>query len=116
MDGSPFLLVPEVAALLRVRTSTVYSWTRQVGPDAVPCYRAGKALVFDRDEVLVWFRSVQRHNTPGVVTRPRRIRRMPGRRRSLVNSGEADATELRQVASRLARRSPQRTEQHPGRY
>ncbi len=76
MDASPFLLVPEVATLLRVRTSTIYGWTRKIGPDAIPCYRAGKCLVFDRDEVLAWFRSVQRHNTQGPPSRPRRIRRM----------------------------------------
>lgn len=50
----------EVAALLRVPLSRVYDWTRQVGTEALPRYRAGKRLVFLRDEVLAWFTETQR--------------------------------------------------------
>jgi len=57
---SPFLTVHEAASLLRVPVSRIYDWTRQVGPEAIPCYRAGKRLVFDREEVLGWFRETQR--------------------------------------------------------
>jgi predicted DNA-binding transcriptional regulator AlpA len=58
---SPFVTVPEVAALLRVPRSWVYEQTRQVGAEAIPCYRAGKRLVFDAGEVLAWFRQTYRH-------------------------------------------------------
>lgn len=57
---SPYLTVPELGAVLRVPVSTVYTWTRQVGPDTIPCYLAGKRLVFDREEVLAWFKRTQR--------------------------------------------------------
>ena len=60
MPDSPFLRVDEVAALLRVPRSRVYEWTRRVGDDAIPRYRAGKHLVFLADEVLAWFRETQR--------------------------------------------------------
>ncbi len=60
-SGSPFLTVPELAALLRVPVSWVYEQTRRIGPDAIPCYRAGKRLVFDREEALAWFQETQRH-------------------------------------------------------
>ena len=42
MDGSPFLTVPELAAVLRVSTETVHEWTRRRGPDAVPRVRLGR--------------------------------------------------------------------------
>jgi excisionase family DNA binding protein len=54
---SPFLYVTEVALLLRVPISRVYEWSRT---RTIPCYRAGKRLTFDREEVLAWFRESQR--------------------------------------------------------
>jgi len=69
--GSPFLTVPEAAALLRVPLSWVYERTRQ--PDGIPCYRAGRTLVFDREEVLRWFRETCRHRLlPGDRRRRKR--------------------------------------------
>jgi excisionase family DNA binding protein len=70
--ASPFLTVPEVAALLRVPTSRVYEWTRRVGPDAIPRYRAGKHLTFLSDEVMRWFTTTQRID----LNRGLRTRRM----------------------------------------
>ena len=75
-SGSPFLTVPELAALLRVPVSWVYEQSRRVGSDAVPCYRAGKRLVFDREEVLAWFLETQRRQLLPVDRRRRR--RAPG--------------------------------------
>lgn len=81
--NSPFLTVQELAPLLRVPVSRVYDWTRQVGPDPIPAYRGGKRLLFDRDEVLAWFKRTQA--TAGrLVARarrlPPRIRRRPPHR------------------------------------
>ena len=67
---SPYLTVLELAALLRVPLSRVYEWTRMRGPDAIPSYRAGKKLVFDREEVTVWFKRTQRRD-PLVLARGR---------------------------------------------
>jgi predicted DNA-binding transcriptional regulator AlpA len=75
-SGSPFLTVPELAALLRVPVSWVYEHSRRVGPDTIPCYRAGKRLVFDREEVLAWFLETQRRQLLPVDRR--RKRRAPG--------------------------------------
>ncbi len=72
---SPFLTVQELAPLLRVPVSRVYDWTRRVGPDPIPAYRGGKRLLFDREEVLAWFRRTQ-----ATTARPiARVRRLPAR-------------------------------------
>jgi excisionase family DNA binding protein len=60
VPDSPFLTVPEVAALLRVPISRVYEWTRRLGPDTIPRYRAGRHLTFLSDEVMRWFTTSQR--------------------------------------------------------
>lgn len=75
-SGSPFLTVPELAALLRVPVSWVYEHSRRIGSDAIPCYRAGKRLVFDRAEVLAWFLETQRRQLLPIDRRRRR--RAPG--------------------------------------
>ena len=76
MSDSPFLMVPEVARLLRVPTSRVYEWTRT---RAAPCYKPGKAILFDRDEIEAWFRKTQRLEAPSPFSR--RLRRVPARAR-----------------------------------
>lgn len=80
---SPFLTVEELAPLLRVPISRIYDWTRHVGPDAIPAYRGGKRLLFDRDEVMTWFKRTQA-TVARSVTRarrlPPRIRRRPASR------------------------------------
>ncbi len=70
--ASVFLAVPEVAALLGVPVSRVYSWTRQVGPDAIPCYGGAKRLRFVAEEVLAWDRRVNRREFRSVDRRRRR--------------------------------------------
>jgi excisionase family DNA binding protein len=70
-EPSPFLTVAEVAALLRVPRSRVYTWTRA---RAVPCYRAGRRFTFDAAEVLAWFRQTQRvDGQTAATTRSRRL-------------------------------------------
>src|SRR3972149_1404767 len=56
MDGSPFLTVPELAAVLLVSTETVHEWTRRPGPDAVPRVRLGRGYGFDLQDVVRWLK------------------------------------------------------------
>ncbi len=82
-NPSPFLTVPELAALLRVTPNTVYSWTQRVGPEAIPRYRAGKRLVFDEVEAVRWFRETQAVGGTargGLLGGPARPSRRRGRR------------------------------------
>ncbi len=65
------LTVPELAVLLRVPLSRVYEWTRSVGPNSVPSYRAGRRVVFQRAEALGWFFRTQRRGEMPVVRRGR---------------------------------------------
>jgi len=60
MPDSPFLTVSDVAALLRVPVSWVYSQTARRGNSSIRRYRAGRHLVFVEREVLDWFTSTQR--------------------------------------------------------
>ncbi len=69
---SPFLTVPEISRLLRVPCSLVYEWTRT---RAIPCYQAGKRLLFDWDEVLTWYKQTYRRE--GQYPGARRVRRAP---------------------------------------
>ncbi len=69
---SVFLTVPEVAALLGVPVSRVYSWTRQAGPDAIPCYGGAKRLRFIAEEVLAWDKRANRRELRPVDRRRRR--------------------------------------------
>ena len=88
--SSPFVTVRETASLLRVPLSWVYERTRQ--PDGIPCYRAGKALVFDREEVLRWFRETCRHRLlPGDR---RRRKRAPNTRPEGLRAKKAAPTRL----------------------
>lgn len=84
---SPFLLVEEIAGLLRVPVSRIYEWTRAVGADSIPAYRGGKRLLFDPAEVLAWFKRAQAVARPT----PARARRMPRIRRRRVPKVEARA-------------------------
>jgi excisionase family DNA binding protein len=62
MTDSPFLTVDEVAALLRVPVRWVYEQTCRVRPDSIPRYKAGKRWLFDRGEVLMWFKQTYQPN------------------------------------------------------
>jgi len=50
-DRSALLTVPEVARLLRVRESTIYTW---VETGALPTVRVGRLLRFERAEIDAW--------------------------------------------------------------
>jgi excisionase family DNA binding protein len=64
---SPYLTVLELADILRVPLSRVYEWTRERGVEAIPSYRAGKRLVFDREEVMAWFKRTQRRDSAALI-------------------------------------------------
>ena len=55
MDSSDlpgYLLVDEVAALLRTPKNTLYAWRKNgTGP---PASRIGRRLLYPRDELLAW--------------------------------------------------------------
>ena len=87
-DSSPFLTVPEVAALLRQPISWVYEQSRM---HLIPSYKGGKRLLFDREEVLAWFKEAhQRGPLPNTLLGSRRGKRA-GRVRVSVSRGVAVA-------------------------
>jgi len=55
-DAGRLLTVDEIADLLRVPRSWVYSRTRQTGPGSIPHLKAGKYCRFERRAVLTWLR------------------------------------------------------------
>jgi hypothetical protein len=79
--GVSLLTVPELAALLRVPVSRVYEWSRAIGPDSIPSYRAGKRIVFERDEAVEWFFKTQRRDGMSARARGNQSLLTPHRRR-----------------------------------
>ena len=53
-ESTELLTVPEVAGLLRVRESTVYTWSET---GVLPTYRLGRLLRFDRGQIQAWLAS-----------------------------------------------------------
>ncbi len=60
MFEAEFLTVREVARLLRVRESTIYTWA---GTGALPSVRVGRLLRFQPDEIQTWI--VERSSSTG---------------------------------------------------
>jgi excisionase family DNA binding protein len=54
MNDPFFLTLPEAAALLRVKVTTVYDWVHQ---RKVPFRKHGSRVIFRRDELLAWSES-----------------------------------------------------------
>lgn len=48
--------VNELAEILGVPPSWLYSRTRLSGPDSIPCLRVGKYVKFDLDKVMDWIK------------------------------------------------------------
>lgn len=89
--------------LLRIPRSLVYEWTRT---RAIPCYQAGKRLLFDRDEVLTWYKQTHRREGPSPVGHQKRrtpIRSKPRRNDRNPRQCEANepATRDREAVSQL---------------
>ncbi len=58
-DQNPeFIDIGQLVILLPISRNWVYQRTRT---GEIPCYRASKGFVFDRTEVLAWFKEKQRH-------------------------------------------------------
>lgn len=53
------LTVDELAIILRVPRSWVYSRTRQSGPDTIPRVKIGKYVRFEEEKVLRWLEQNQ---------------------------------------------------------
>jgi len=53
-----FLTVPECAALLRVTPGYIYHLT---AASRIPCFRVGRRVLFDLDELTQWLRFESRH-------------------------------------------------------
>lgn len=51
---SSFLTIDDLAEMLNVPKSWLYSRTRETGPDAIPRLKVGKYLRFEWDKVQVW--------------------------------------------------------------
>ena len=58
-DQEEFLTVKELADLLKVPVSWVYSRTRLTGPDTIPCLSCGKYKRFLKNNVLEWLEKQQ---------------------------------------------------------
>ena len=58
------LTVPEVAALLKVPTSWVYSRTRRRGVAQLPFIKVGKYVRFDEQAVRAWLQAQRRSPLP----------------------------------------------------
>ena len=54
-----FVGVEEVATVLDVEKSWIYSRTRKKGKGQIPHYRLGKYVKFDLDEVVTWLKTEQ---------------------------------------------------------
>jgi hypothetical protein len=55
-DVANLLKVEELAELLKVPISWVYSRTRETGPNSIPRLRVGKYIRFQLNEVLLWLK------------------------------------------------------------
>ncbi len=53
-----FIDIGQLITLLPITRNWIYQRTRK---GTIPCYRGSKGLVFDRTEVLAWFKEKQRH-------------------------------------------------------
>ncbi len=98
MSESPFFTVPEIAALLRQPVSWVYEQSRM---GVIPHYKGGKRLLFDRDEVLAWFRDTYRRGIP-LPSYGRPLRVPAGRRRGVSNRRLGRPRAERPTATRVS--------------
>jgi excisionase family DNA binding protein len=51
------LSVEEIAKVLNVPPSWIYSRTRETGPESIPRIKVGKYIRFQREEVIDWLRA-----------------------------------------------------------
>ena len=59
MIKKSFLTIDEMADVLKVPKSWLYSRTRETGPDAIPRIKVGKYLRFRFEDVMHWIEEQQ---------------------------------------------------------
>jgi len=57
-DQPEFIDINQLVSMLPITRNWVYQRTRT---GEIPCYRASRGYVFDRAEVIAWFKEKQRH-------------------------------------------------------
>jgi excisionase family DNA binding protein len=55
-----FMTIDELAKVLKVPKSWLYSRTRQCGPGTIPRIKIGKYLRFEEEKVMRWLREKNR--------------------------------------------------------
>lgn len=55
-----FLTINELATLLKLPKSWIYSRTREKGSNRIPCTKIGKYLRFEENKVLSWIEHQQK--------------------------------------------------------
>jgi excisionase family DNA binding protein len=58
-DRSELVTVEEMARMLRVPRSWIYSRTRMKGPNSIPRVQVGKYIRFNPSQVLEWINRAQ---------------------------------------------------------
>lgn len=56
MNDHGFLTIDEMAKLLKVHNSWLYSRTRMTGPESIPKVKVGKYIRFIKDDVMAWIK------------------------------------------------------------
>jgi len=56
MEETELLTIDEMAALLKVHRSWLYSRTKETGAGSIPRMKIGKYLRFDKKATLAWIR------------------------------------------------------------
>lgn len=63
MERNSYLTIDEIAEILKVPKSWIYSHTRETGPDAIPRIKVGKYLRFEPDKVMQWIKDQNEANS-----------------------------------------------------
>ena len=56
MKETNFLTIAEMADILKVPKSWLYSRTRETGPESIPRIKIGKYIRFQQDKVMEWIK------------------------------------------------------------
>lgn len=63
MNDSSFLTLNEMAEILKVPKSWLYSRTRETRPDSIPRVKVGKYIRFEADKVMEWIKGQNEVNS-----------------------------------------------------
>ena len=56
MTEENFYTLNEMAVMLKVKPSWLYSRTREKGPESIPRFKVGKYIRFVKDDVMDWLK------------------------------------------------------------